>query len=214
MNAKAKKGKSEGGESGIIHELFEHQLQDIFWAEQELTKFMPQVVKQISSEELINTIQDHMKITENQVSRLENIFELLGVEAKGKKCDGMEGLIKEAKSIIDESDKGIVRDAFIIGAIQKMEHYEMASYGTLKSLSTIIGEYEIASLLGETLDEEKEADMNLTEVAENMVNIEASRESGELEESVEFEEKEESEEDYDEMERPGHSKSKSGARSR
>lgn len=184
-------------ESGVINELFEHQLQDIFWAENELDKFMPRIVSQVTSEELKNVFEEHMSITKTQIKRLENIFEILGSEAKGKKCDGMVGLIKEAETLVKEAEEGMIRDAFIIGAVQKVEHYEMASYGTLKALATIIGEYEVASLLGETLDEEKEADMKLTEVAENLVNIEAADEAGELEEDEEFEEEEE---EFDEEE--------------
>ena len=209
-------------ESGVIHELFEHQLQDIFWAEKELDKFMPKIVKQVTSNELKQTFQEHMKITRDQIKRLENVFEIIGAEAKGEKCDGMEGLIKEAEKIIQEAEQGQIRDAFIIGAVQKVEHYEMASYGTLKALATILGEYEVASLLGETLEEEKEADMRLTEVAENLVNIEAASEAGELaEEEEEFEESEEEEEEFEEEEEDeeefeggARGKSKSGSKSK
>lgn len=204
-------------ESGIIHELFEHQLQDIFWAERELDKFMPKIVSQVTSKELKQTFQEHMQTTREQIKRLENIFEIIGSKAKGQKCDGMEGLIKEAEKLVESAEQGIVRDAFIIGAVQKVEHYEMASYGTLKALATIIGEYEVASLLGETLEEEKEADMRLTEVAENLVNIEAASESGELEEEEEFEEEEEDDfeiEEEDEEEMEGGTQGRSRSRSR
>lgn len=190
-------------ESGIINDLFEHQLQDIFWAENELDKFMPTIVKQVTSEELKDVFEEHMSITKNQIKRLRNIFGILGSEAKGKKCDGIVGLIKEAETLIKEADEGLIRDAFIIGAVQKVEHYEMASYGTLRALATLIGEYEVASLLGETLKEEKEADRKLTEVAENLVNIEAADEAGELEgEELEVDDDEEDfeEESEDEFE--------------
>lgn len=181
-------------ESGVIHELFEKQLQDIFWAEKELDKFMPKIVSQVTSKELKQVFQEHMQVTREQIKRLQNVFELMGAKAKGEKCEAMEGLMKEAENVVGEADQGLVRDAFIIGAVQKVEHYEMASYGTLKALATLIGEYEVASLLGETLEEEKEADMRLTEVAENIVNIEAAEESGELEEEDEEFEEEEDEE--------------------
>jgi ferritin-like metal-binding protein YciE len=191
---------------GTIHELFEHQLQDIFWAERELGNFMPKLLQKITSQDLKNTLQEHIKITQRQVKRLENIFELIGSEKKAEECKGMVGLMEEADEILDMADEGIIRDAFIIGAVQKMEHYEMASYGTLRALATIIGEYEVATLLGETLAEEKEADMKLTAVAENFVNIEASRESGELEDSEEdfYEE----EEDFKSAQSGSKSKSK------
>lgn len=186
-------------ESDTIHKLFEEQLKEIFWAEQELTRFMPKVVGMVTSKDLIKTLRDHMKISEQQVRRLEKVFQIQGVEAEGEKCDGMEGLIMEAEKIIDSSEKDLIRDAFIIGAVQKVEHYEMASYGTLKAIATILGEYEIATLLGVTLKEEKDADMKLTEVAENIVNIDASRKAGELEEEEEsdFEEDEEEEDEQE-----------------
>lgn len=180
-------------ESRTIHRLFEDQLKDIYWAEQELTRFMPDVVENVESTQLANTLREHMKRTEKQVTRLERIFDIIGIEAEAEKCDGMEGLVKEARKVFDETEKGIIRDAFIIGAVQKVEHYEMASYGTLKSIATILGEFEAATLLGETLKEEKEADMKLTDVAENVVNINASRQAGELDD-------EEEEEDFDEEE--------------
>ncbi len=185
--------------SGVINELFEHQLQDLYWAETAIDKFMPRVVSEITSGELRTVLEEHMKITKGQIKRLENVFGILESEVKGEKCDGMQGLIDEAEKIIDEAEKGMVRDAFIIGAVQKVEHYEMASYGTLKAIASIIGEFEVAALLGETLEEEKEADMKLTEVAENLVNIEAANESGELEEE-DLEESEELEEEDLELE--------------
>jgi ferritin-like metal-binding protein YciE len=184
-NTTQKKGSmsTKSGEkvSKQMQSLFEDQLKDIYWAEKELTRFMPELVKEVTSEELIDVLEEHMELTKKQVTRLEKIFSLLGSRSQAEKCDAMEGLVKEARKVIESSEKGIIRDAFIIGAVQKVEHYEMATYGTLKSMATLIGEYEISSLLGETLEEEKEADLNLTEVAENMVNIEASIESGELE---------------------------------
>ncbi|HLN19534.1 MAG TPA: ferritin-like domain-containing protein [Bacteroidales bacterium] len=213
MSPKSKSAKSKNSEKNTIHELFEHQLQDILWAEQELTNFMPEIVEQISSKELVNTLQEHMKVTEKQISRLDNIFELIGAEKKAEKCDGMEGLIKEARSIVEMADEGVVRDAFIIGAVQKMEHYEMAGYGTLKAIAAIIGEYEVSSLLGETLEEEKEADMKLTEVAESVVNINASMESGELEDEEGESGEDETEEETSAISRSG-SKSKSSSKAK
>jgi ferritin-like metal-binding protein YciE len=197
MKTSSKTGKSRSAETKTINELFENQLQDIYWAEKELTKFMPQIVKKITSGEVVQVLQEHMKKTDKQIKRLDNIFEILGSTARGEKCEGMEGLIKEAQKITDTTDKGVIMDAFLIGAIQKMEHYEMASYGTLKALATIIGEFEVATLLGETLKEEKDADLKLTDVAENVVNINASREAGELEDE---EEEDSEEEDMDEDE--------------
>lgn len=209
--------KTKENEKKVIRQLFEHQLKDIFWAEKELTKVMPEIVQKITSKELVTTIKEHMKITENQVKRLEEVFKLIGSKAEGVKCEGMAGLIKEAREIIDSADEGVIRDAFIIGAVQKVEHYETASYGTLKAIAGLIGEYEVASLLGKTLKEEKEADEKLTDIAENFVNIEAVMESGDLEEEEEEEEEESDEmEELDEEEEfeSSHGRSKSGSKSR
>lgn len=206
-------GKSKGTESNKIHELFENQLRDLYWAEKELSRFMPELVKNVTSEELISTLEEHMEITEKQIKRLENVFELIGSRATGEKCPAMTGLIEEAQSVVSESTEGQIRDAFIIGAVQKVEHYEMASYGTLKAIASLLGEFEVASLLDETLQEEKEADLNLTDVAENVVNIEASMEAGELEEE-EDEEFEELTEEEDDEELQGMSRSKSKSKSK
>lgn len=219
-NKGANSGKSRNTESTQMQTLFESQLQDIYWAEKELTRFMPEVVREVTSRELIEVLEDHMELTKKQVVRLEKVFEQLGSKARGEKCDAMEGLVKEARKVIESSEKGVIRDAFIIGAVQKVEHYEVASYGTLKSIATLIGEFDVASLLGETLEEEKEADLDLTDVAENIINVEASREAGELEDEEEDdvediidEEDEMEEEDEDDMEEP-EGRSRPGSRRR
>jgi ferritin-like metal-binding protein YciE len=208
-----KSGRSKGFESQEMHKLFESQLKDIYWAEKELTRFMPEVVNEVTSQELIDVLEEHMELTKKQVQRLDKIFSLLGSKPQAEKCEAMAGLVKEAEKVIESSQQGVIRDAFIIGAVQKVEHYEMAAYGTLKSMATIIGEYEISSLLGETLEEEKDADMNLTDIAENIVNVEASREAGELDDEEEDEEEdiidEEDEEDDSDDEPRGRSRSRS-----
>lgn len=195
--------KDKASKSQVIRTLFENQLKDIYWAEKELTRFMPELVSQISSEELVDALEEHMELTKKQVTRLEKIFKLMGSQASAKKCEAMAGLVKEAEEVLKEAGTGAVRDAFVIGAVQKVEHYETASYGTLKAVANLLGEFEVATLLGETLKEEKEADEKLTAVAENFVNIEAARESDELEEEGEEEvedEEFEAEEDFDEEE--------------
>ena len=113
-------------------------------------------------------------ITEQQVTRVEQVFESIGTKAQAKKCEAMDGLIKEAGDIMESTEEGAVRDAGIISAAQKVEHYEIATYGTLRTFATILNEEEAASFLEETLNEEKEADEKLTEVAESSVNIEAA----------------------------------------
>jgi ferritin-like metal-binding protein YciE len=197
--SKSKSMTSGKKESQVMRDLFEKQLKDIYWAEKELTRFMPDVVSQVASDELVRTLEEHMKLTEVQVKRLEDVFKIIGSKAEAVKCEAMAGLIKEAEDVIESAGESAVRDAFIIGAVQKVEHYETASYGTLKAIANLIGEYEVASLLGETLNEEKEADEMLTDVAENIVNIEAARESGEFGEEEEEEEVEEEDEELGEM---------------
>lgn len=125
---------------------------------------------------LKSAIEDHIAVTEGQVQRLEKIFDILGESSRGKKCDAMEGLIKEGESILEETEPGPVRDAGIISASQKIEHYEIASYGTLAAFANTLGETEIVALLEDTLAEEKEADALLTESAYNSINWEAAEE--------------------------------------
>ena len=154
--------------------LFENELKDIYWAEKALTKAIPKMIKNATSEELIDALTGHLSETEEQVTRIEEVFEVIGVKAQAKKCEAMAGLIKEAEEIMSETEKGVVRDAGIILAAQKVEHYEIATYGTLVSFARILGEDKIVSLLVETLDEEKEADAKLTEIAEAIINVEAA----------------------------------------
>jgi len=171
------KPTSEAAED--LRELFEEQLKDIYWAEKALTKALPKMAKNASSEELVAALNDHLEVTQNQVSRLEQVFEALGKKAQAKKCDAMEGLIKEGEGIMEETKPGAVRDAGIIGACQKVEHYEIATYGTLASFANLLGEAEAAELLEETLAEEKEADVTLTGIAESSINLEANDEDSE-----------------------------------
>jgi ferritin-like metal-binding protein YciE len=166
---KAKSSAADG-----LRELFVDSLKDIYWAEKALTKALPKMAKNATSENLIATINDHIVVTEEQVSRLEQVFDLIGEKASAKKCEAMEGLIKEGESIMQETQEGPVRDAGIIGASQKIEHYEIATYGTLAAFAQTLGEDEALELLQQTLDEEKEADSLLTEVAYNNINFEAS----------------------------------------
>jgi ferritin-like metal-binding protein YciE len=157
-----------------LRELFEEELKDIYWAEKELTEAIPKTISQASSKDLINALEEHLKITKNQIKRLEKVFDALGMEAEGKKCEAMEGLIKEADEIIEDTQKGSIRDAGIISAVQKVEHYEIASYGTLRSFANILGEDKVVKLLEETLNEEKEADSILTDLAVNKINHESA----------------------------------------
>lgn len=161
-----------------LRQLLEDQLKDVYWAEKAITKSMPEIVDKVSSQELIDALTEHMEQTMQQVTRLENVFEILDLRAEAEKCEAMEGLIEEAEDVIDELDEGPVRDAAIIASAQKIEHYEIASYGTLRAFANLLGEYEAASLLEETLEEEKETDLKLTDLAESVINIEAASEGG------------------------------------
>jgi ferritin-like metal-binding protein YciE len=184
----AKKTSSGSDVAEGLMELFEDGLKDIYWAEKALVKALPKMIKKATSEELVSALEDHLRVTEEQVSRLEQVFESLDKKAQGKKCEAMAGLIKEAEEIMSETADGVVRDAGIIAAGQKVEHYEIATYGTLCAFAKTLGEDEAAELLAETLNEEKEADELLSQIAESSINVEAA----EMEE-VEAEEEEEEE---------------------
>ena len=125
-----------------LRSLFEEQLKDIYWAEKALTKALPKMAKNAASEELADAITTHLEETKAQVQKLEQVFESIGKKAQAKKCDAMEGLLKEGEGIIEETEPGPVRDAGIIGACQKVEHYEIATYGTLASFAKLLGENE------------------------------------------------------------------------
>ena len=173
--------RQQQSSSGEMLEKFMHDsLKDIYWAEKHLTKAIPKMIKAATNESLISALEDHLEVTEEHVSRLEEVFELFGKKAQAKKCEAMEGLTKEAESIIEETEEGTsTRDVGIIMAAQKVEHYEIATYGGLTQLAKTMGLMEIANLLGQTLEEEKEADEGLTSIAENNINLQAEEEGEE-----------------------------------
>ncbi|NUY80460.1 ferritin-like domain-containing protein [Flavobacterium sp. MAH-1] len=156
--------------------LFVDALKDIYWAENALVKALPKMRDNATSPALVSAIDDHLAVTVNQVERLEDIFDIIGEEAEGKKCEAMAGLIKEGENILEETVPGPVRDAGIIAAAQKVEHYEIATYGTLVSFARTLGENDAAEILAQTLSEEKEADTLLSDVANGSVNADASSE--------------------------------------
>lgn len=166
--------KAKSNAASGLTELFEDSLKDIYWAEKALAKSLPTMIKNATSADLIEALNSHLTETEEHIIRLEQVFELIGKKAAAKKCDAMEGLIEEGKGIIEETEVGVVRDAGIIAASQKIEHYEIATYGTLRQFAETLGFEEAAALLEQTLDEEKEADKKLTEVAVNTINVEAA----------------------------------------
>lgn len=165
-------------------ELFKDQIKDIYWAEKHLTKALPKMKKAATSPELQEAFETHLEQTQEHVARIEQVFELLEAKAQAKKCDAMEGLVQESESIIEETEKGTAtRDVGLIIAAQKVEHYEIAAYGSLAQLARTLGLEEIAEILGETLEEEKETDELLTGIAENDINYEAAEEEEEEEEA-------------------------------
>jgi ferritin-like metal-binding protein YciE len=168
-SVKAKPTAAEG-----LRELFVESLKDIYWAEKALTKALPKMAKNSTSENLITTINEHLAVTQQQVTRIEKVFEIVGEKAVAKKCEAMDGLIKEGEGIMEETEAGAVRDAGIIAASQKIEHYEIATYGTLAAFAETLGEQEAVELLRATLEEEKEADTLLTEAAYNTINFDAA----------------------------------------
>lgn len=175
-------GADYGMEESKLMTLFENSLKDIYWAEKALLKALPKMAKKATAPELVDAIENHLTETEDQVSKVEQVFELLGKKATAKKCDAMEGLIKEAEGIMEETDEGAMRDAGIIAAAQKVEHYEIASYGTLRTFARTLGLDDAAELLGEILEQEKTADEKLTEVAMSTINVQAAQETEEEDE--------------------------------
>lgn len=157
-----------------MEELFLEEIRDLYDAEKQLTKALPKMARAASSEELRDAFEEHLGETENQVSRLERIFALVGEDAKGKKCAAMAGLIKEGDEIVSDSEQTPVRDAGLIAAAQKVEHYEISGYGSARTHAELLGNGEAARLLQETLHEEKAADEKLTRLAKGSINFDAA----------------------------------------
>lgn len=161
-----------------MDELLVDELRDLYDAEKQLTKALPKMAKASSSDELRAAFEDHLKETQQQVERLEQIFNLLDQRPTGKKCAAMTGLIKEGEDLVSETEEASVRDAGLIAAAQKVEHYEMSGYGSARTHAQILGHSEAVSLLEQTLGEEKKADEKLNEIAKGSVNEEALRAAG------------------------------------
>jgi len=182
-----------------LEKLFLDSLKDIYWAEKHLTKVLPKMKKKATSDELKEAIEEHLTQTEEHVSRLEQVFNLCGKKPQAKKCEAMEGLTKEGDSIVEETEDGTeTRDAGIIMAAQKVEHYEIATYGTLVVFAKTLGMKDAADILIETLKEEKDTDERLTAIAEGNVNMTAEQEAGEESEDEDEEEDTDSEEENEE----------------
>jgi ferritin-like metal-binding protein YciE len=170
--------RSEIMKDSLLHEFLIDGLKDIYWAENRLLDAIPKMQKEATTVQLEKTLGEHLEVTREQIQRLDKIFNLLGEKSAGKKCDGMQGLIKEGENVVEETEDGsVTRDVGIIVSAQKIEHYEIAAYGGLAQLARTMGHDDIARLLDVTLKEEKEADRMLTEIAENDINYEASTET-------------------------------------
>lgn len=167
------KTPAKKGAAKELKDLFEDSLKDIYWAEKALLKALPTMMKNATDEKLKNAIDNHITETEGQIERLEECFKAIGKKAQAKKCDAMQGLLDEGKSIMEETEPGTVRDAGIIAAAQKVEHYEIATYGTLAAFAKVLQEEDCLKHLLSTLEEEKKCDELLTKVADTNLNSKA-----------------------------------------
>jgi ferritin-like metal-binding protein YciE len=158
-----------------LEDLLVHELKDLLSAEKQLVKALPKMAKGATSEELRGAFEEHLEQTKVHVERLEQVFEQLGKSARAEHCDAMEGLVEEGSKVLEEDMADDVRDAALIAAAQKVEHYEIASYGTARTFAQMLGHTEAANLLQETLDEEGETDHKLTDLAMSFVNEAAAQ---------------------------------------
>jgi ferritin-like metal-binding protein YciE len=156
-----------------LSDLLQHELKDLYSAENQLVKALPKMAKAAANDELKAGFEEHLEQTKGHVRRLDQIADILKIKLTGHKCKAMEGLVEEGADLISEDADDSVRDAGLIGAAQRVEHYEIAAYGTARTLATVLGHDDVADLLGETLDEEKETDQKLTDLAESTINVEA-----------------------------------------
>lgn len=186
-SAESKKSGNSGNQTRslpLLEKFFHDQLKDIYWAEKALLKALPKMQKKCTTDELKQAFEDHTAVTKEQATRLEQVFEMLGKKAQAKKCEAMDGLIKESEEIIENTEDGtMTRDVALIMAAQKVEHYEIATYGGLVQLAHTLNLSEVAEILEQTLQEEKDTDQLLTYIAENDINMEAELEGTAEEES-------------------------------
>jgi ferritin-like metal-binding protein YciE len=157
-----------------IEKLFVEELKDLYSAENQITKALPRMANAATSRDLKKAFENHLRETEGQIQRLEKICGILGTSPRGKSCEGMKGVLSEGSSMLHESSEGDVRDAALISAAQRVEHYEMAAYGTVRTYAKLLGQSDVAQLLEETLNEEKAADQKLTSISQK-VNVKANQ---------------------------------------
>ena len=160
-------------EFNSLDDVLEAELKDLYSAEKQLVAALPDIAQAATSKELGDAVNEHLEETRGHVKRLEEVFQAIGIEAESEHCDGMEGLISEGSEVAEATGDGDARDAALIGAAQRVEHYEIAAYGTARTIAKQLGHSEAARLLGQTLDEESAADEKLTQIAESSVNVAA-----------------------------------------
>ncbi|HEX6222931.1 MAG TPA: ferritin-like domain-containing protein [Chryseolinea sp.] len=166
-----KSSRASRSSKETLADIFEDTLKDIYWAEKHLTKALAKMSKAAYNEELKDAFETHIEDTERQIGKLEQCFELLGKKPVAKKCEAMEGLIKEGEEQIEEHEEGHPRDAALIGAAQKVEHYEISAYGTLRTMANVLGMAQCAEILEEIKDEEVETDAKLTTLADKINHL-------------------------------------------
>lgn len=173
----AQNDQNESINGSLLENFFINQLKDIYYAEMKIIQSMPTLIDAATTFELKQAFEDHRQLTRKHAYRLEKVFEMLGMKANGKKCEAMDGIVREAETIVEETEEGtMTRDAALIMAAQKVEHYEIASYGGLVQFALTMGLYEIADILDRTLREEEITDGMLTEIAERFINLESEQE--------------------------------------
>jgi ferritin-like metal-binding protein YciE len=163
-----------------LEELLKDEIKDIYDAEKQLTKALPKLIKKATSADLKTALTAHLEETEEHVARLEQVFELMEMPVRGKKCEGMQHLIAEGSEMIADCDEDGTRDAVIIAAAQKCEHYEICSYGTIRVWANLLNHTDVGSMFEDTLEEEKAADVKLTNIAESFVNEEAAEDGKDM----------------------------------
>jgi ferritin-like metal-binding protein YciE len=166
-----------------LADLLQDEIKDMYDAEKQLTKALPKLAKKATAPELKEAFEQHLRQTETHVARLERVFDQMGMPVRGKKCEGMQHLIAEGNEMIGEADDDATRDALMIAAAQKCEHYEIASYGTIRVWANLLGKTDVAALFEDSLEEEKEADQKLTQIAESFVNAQAAGSGEEVREA-------------------------------
>jgi len=160
-----------------LQELMAEDLKDVLYAENQIVKALPKMIKAASNSELQQAFEDHLEETKGHVARVEQVMELMGLPVKTKPCKAMKGIIEEGKEVMEEDADEDVMDAALIGAAQKVEHYEIATYGTLCTYAELLGLQDALKLLGQNLDEEKKTDKKLSDLAESVINLEAAGQS-------------------------------------